>query len=103
MAESPTSSASRQPVEGHSARITVEEIARRLDVAFRELPMELPYAYRGSLGLYSWAPACHERGISDGTNYCPVKLPRTRIRRRLGATSADRTLYAQVARRTAGS
>ena len=32
MADSPTSSASRQPIEAQSARITVEDIARRLDV-----------------------------------------------------------------------
>ena len=32
MADSPSSSASGQPVEARPARITVEEIARRLDV-----------------------------------------------------------------------
>jgi excisionase family DNA binding protein len=51
MADSPTGSASRQPVEAYSARITVEEIANRLDV--------------GRLAVY----AMLEQGIIPGIRF----------------------------------
>jgi excisionase family DNA binding protein len=66
MADSPTSSASRQPIEAQSARITVEDIARRLDV--------------GRLAVY----AMLEQGIIPGIRFASTQ---TKIPLRPGCVS----------------